>query len=207
MWLSYNAIPAGFAILERSLMRKIFAGIVFTALAGAVALAAPPQDRDERRDRDDRHDNGKHKGWDKHGDEEGDRHDNGKHKGWDKHGDEEGDRHDNGKHKGWDNPHNPHANWDSEHDRVRPGHAYPYGRYEHVRGDFIARRMDFRTRRVVLYDNSNWVVASYDLDRCRDWEWERDRVYVYDDDHHPGWYLLFNARLGRYVHVEYFGVH
>jgi hypothetical protein len=32
-------------------------------------------------------------------------------------------------------------------------------------------------------------------------------VYVYDDDHHSGWYLLFNARLGRTVHVEYFGVH
>jgi len=31
-----------------------------------------------------------------------------------------------------------------------------YGRYEHVRSEFIARRMDFRTRRVVLYDNSNW---------------------------------------------------
>jgi len=29
---------------------------------------------------------------------------------------------------------------------------------------------------------------------------------VYDDDRHPGWYLLFNARLGRYVHVEFFGM-
>src|SRR5580693_1923149 len=93
--------------------------------------------------------------------------------------------------------------WDDDHDRIRPGHAYPYGRYVHVKEVFIARRIDYRTRRVVLYDDSNWVVANYDLDRCRDWEWDRDRVYVYDDDHHPGWYLLFNARLGRYVHVEY----
>jgi hypothetical protein len=53
---------------------------------------------------------------------------------------------------------------------------------------------------------ANWVVAPYDLDRCRDWQWERDQVYVYDDDHHPGWYLLFNSRLGRYVHVEFSGV-
>src|SRR6266404_2215526 len=104
-------------------MSKILAGILFMALAGTLSVAAPPQDRD------DRHDNGKHKGQDKH------------------EGRDDGDRHDNGKHKGWDNPHNPHANWDSD----------------------------------------------------------RDRVYVYDDDHHPGWYLLFNARLGRYVHVEYFG--
>src|SRR5216684_4025766 len=122
-----------------------------------------------------------------------DHHDNGKHKGQDKHeGRDEGD---------------PHANWDSEQDRFQPGRAYPHGRYEHVREVYVARRIDYRTRRVVLYDNSNWVVANYDLDRCRDWEWDRDRVYVYDDDHHPGWYLLFNARLGRYVHVEYFGLH
>src|SRR5882724_10053940 len=118
------------------------------------------------------------------------------------------DHGDKGKHKDWDNPKNPHSsNWDYDHDRIRPGRAYPYGRYGHVKEVFVARRIDYRTRRVVLYDNSNWVVASYDLNRCRDWEWDRDRVYVYNDDHHPGWYLLFNARLGRTVHVEYFGVH
>src|SRR5882762_4441694 len=123
--------------------------------------------------------------------------------------DDDGDRHDNGKHKGWykQADRDDHRDWDDDHDRIRPGRPYPYGRYGHVREVFIARRIDFRLRRVVLYDNSNWVVASYDLDRCRDWEWDRDRVYVYDDDHHPGWYLLFNARLGRTVHVEYFGVH
>jgi len=47
-----------------------------------------------------------------------------------------------------------------------------------VKEVFVAHRIDYRTRRVVLYDDSNWVVANYDLNRCRDWEWERDRVYV-----------------------------
>jgi hypothetical protein len=150
-----------------------------------LAVAAPGQGRDDRGDK------GKHKGQGKQ----------------EKHEDRD-DRHDNGKHKGWDNPKNPHySGWDYDHDRIRPGRAYPYGRYGHVKEVFVARRIDYRTRRVVLYDNSNWVVASYDLNRCRDWEWDRDRVYVYNDDHHPGWYLLFNARLGRTVHVEYFGVH
>src|SRR6266850_1634856 len=112
-------------------MRKIIVGTLFMALAGTLAVAAPGQGRD--------------------------------------------DRHDNGKHKGWDNPKNPHSsNWDYDHDRIRPGHAYPYGRYGHVKEVFVARRIDYRTRRVVLYDNSNWVVASYDLNRCRDWEWDRD---------------------------------
>jgi hypothetical protein len=164
-------------------MRKIIAGTLFMALAGTLAAAEPGQGRDDRGDK------GKHKGQDKHEDRD-DRHDNGKHKGWYKHGDRD-----------------DYQDWDDDHDRIRPGRAYPYGRYDHVRAVFVARRIDYRTRRVVLYDNSNWVVASYDLNRCRDWEWDRDRVYVYDDDHHPGWYLLFNARLGRTVHVEYFGVH
>lgn len=163
-------------------MRKLIASLVFAALAATSAIAVPAQDR-------------------------GDHQDNGKHKGWDKH-DDQGDRHDNGQHKGWDNPHNPHyQGWDYEHERIRPGRAYPYGRYMHVREGFVASRFDYRSRHIFLYDNSDWVVAPYDLDRCRDWQWDRDQVYVYDDDHHPGWYLLFNARLGRYVHVEYFGVH
>ena len=163
-------------------MRKIIAGTLFIALAATLATAAPEQGRGD------------------HGDKE-------KHKGQEKHEDRD-DRHDNGKHKGWDNPKNPHyTGWDYDHDRIQPGRAYPHGRYGHVKEVFVARRIDYRTRRVVLYDNSNWVVASYDLNRCRDWEWDRDRVYVYNDDHHPGWYLLFNARLGRTVHVEYFGVH
>src|SRR5438034_10713748 len=93
-------------------MRKILAGMIFMALAGTLSIAAP------RQDRDDHHDNGKHKGRDKHEDRDDDR-----------------DRHDNGKHKGWDNPHNPHANWDSDHDRFQPGRAYPRGRYEHVRSE------------------------------------------------------------------------
>lgn len=163
-------------------MKRLILGTALCALAGTLALAAPSQGRD------DHHDNGKHEGWDKHGDRDDDRHDNGKHKGWYKH-----DRDD-------------YRDWDDDHDRIRPGRAYPFGRYDHVRSVFIARRIDYRTRRVVLYDNSNWVVAAYDLDRCRDWEWERDQVYVYDDDHHPGWYLLFNSRLGRYVHVEFSGI-
>jgi len=168
-------------------MRKLVASTLLMALVGTLAVAAPPQNRD---DQDDRHDNGKHKGKYKNADEDGVRHDNGKHDGWHKHADRDDYR-----------------DWDDDHDRIHRGHSYPYGRYGHVKEVFVARRIDYRTRRVVLYDDSNWVVANYDLNRCRDWEWERDRVYVYDDDHHPGWYLLFNARLGRSVHVEYFGAH
>jgi Ni/Co efflux regulator RcnB len=156
-------------------MKRLLATALFLALPLSIPAFAA------QRDRDDHHDNGKHKGHDR-----------------------DDDRHDNGKHKGWDNPHNPHYG-DSE--RFRPGHPYPYGRYGHVKHVYVARRFDVRTRRIVLFDQSNWVVAAYDVPQCRDWEWDRDQVYVYDDDHHAGWYVLFNARLGRTVHVEFAGVH
>ena len=165
-------------------MRKLIASIAMMALAGTLAIASPRQDRDDhRQDRDDRRDRDDRKGGDDH-------HDNGKHKGEHKHGDRDDYR-----------------GWNDDHDRIRPGRHYPYGRYENVKRSFVSVSIDYRTRRVVLYDRSNWVVAPYDIDRCRDWRWDRDDVFVYDDDHHPGWYLLFNSRLGRYVHVEYFGVH
>lgn len=113
-----------------------------------------------------------------------DREHGGKHgKGKDKHEKDRDDRHDRGLHKGW----------------------YKHGRYKDVKHVWKIRTYEVRTRRVVLVDRSTWVIASYDIPRCRDWAWDRDEVYVYDDDRHPGWYLLFNSRLGRHVHVEFFG--
>jgi Ni/Co efflux regulator RcnB len=172
---------------ERGYMKKLIIAAATLALAGNLA-ATPRQDRDDHHGRDDHHDKD-HRGDRGRGHDRDEHHDNGNHNGWYKHG-------------GPDN----YAHWDQEHDRIQPGRHYPHGRYEHVRDVFVARSIDYRSRQVVLYDRSNWVVASYDLDRCRDWQWDRDRVYVYDDDHHPGWYLLFNARLGRSVHVEFSGI-
>ncbi len=119
---------------------------------------------------------------DKHGKQE--KHGKGKDKHDDHWDDDDRDHHDRGLHKGW----------------------YKHGRYEHVRHVWRIRAYEVRTRRVILVDRSTWVIASYDIPHCRDWAWDRDEVYVYDDDRHPGWYLLFNSRLGRSVHVEFFGV-
>ena len=118
--------------------------------------------------------------------------------------------HDRGRHEGWakhqDQDRNEHRSWDFEHERVVVGRPFPRGRFQGVGRPFVFRRVDFHARQVILADRSTWIVAPYDLELCRDWRWDRDKVVVYDDDVHSGWYVLFNTRLGRNVHVEYFGV-
>lgn len=160
-------------------MRKFAVGALILSLSATLACAVPRQDHQDN-----------HHGQDEHSDHE-EHHDNGRHLGWDKHHDDE----DRDEHRGWD----------YEHARVETDRDYPHGHYDGVRRTIVLGTLDFHTRRVILADHSNWVIASYDLDRCRDWRWGHDDVRVYEDDVHPGWYVLFNARLGHYVHVEYFG--
>ena len=119
---------------------------------------------------------------------------------------DDGEHHDNGRHEGWYKHHGGDRD-DRDDAHQHYNRHYPHGRYAYVRHSIVLGSFNFRTRRVILEDHSTWIMAPYDMDRCRDWRWDRDHVYVYDDDAHPGWYLLFNARLGRYVHVEYFGTH
>jgi len=117
--------------------------------------------------------------------------------------------HDNGHHLGWLKHHqkdrDQDADWDFDHEHLVPGHYYPRGRFVSSRQKFLAVSVNYSTRRLTLDDHSTWVVASHDIDRCRDWRWDKDDVQVRDDEIHPGWYVLVNARLGQHVHGEYFG--
>lgn len=142
-----------------------------------LALSATLAVAAPRQDRDDEH-------------EKHERHDHGRHLGWDKHHDEDRDEH---------------GDWDYDDDHVVRGRYYPHGHFKSSRRNFVFVSVNYDTRRVILDDHSTWVVAPYDIDHCSDWRWDRDDVEVYDDDIHPGWYVLFNARLGQHIHVEYFG--
>jgi hypothetical protein len=129
--------------------------------------------------------------------------------GNDEHGNQKHD--DNGGHFGWLKHHQSQkeqdedADWDFDHEHLVPGHYYPRGRFVSSRQKLVAVSVNYSTRRVTLDDHSTWVVASHDIERCRDWRWDKDDVQVRDDEMHPGWYVLLNARLGQHVHGEYFG--
>lgn len=169
-------------------MRKILNLALLIGLSATLAYSQPRQDRDDRRK-------------DKKDDE---------HRGWEKReARERREDHDRDEHRDRDDRRDvdDHRHWDSDLERIEEGRRYPHGRYAAVRHDYVSLSIDLRSRRVMLEDRSAWVVAPYDMPHCRDWRWGQDRVFVYDDDEHPGWYLLFNARLGRYVHVEFFGAH
>jgi hypothetical protein len=57
------------------------------------------------------------------------------------------------------------------------------------------------------FDSFAFSVSPYEvgLGFCDGWLWNRDRVVIYEDPDHVGWYLAYNVRLGRYLHVEYMG--
>jgi len=50
-----------------------------------------------------------------------------------------------------------------------------------------------------------WSVYGPDWAYCDGWLWNSDEVVVYEDALHPGYYLVYNTRLGTFCHAVFLG--
>jgi len=88
-------------------------------------------------------------------------------------------------------------------------HPYPHGRFEHFGPSYRYRvaRFDLGAHRFWFPGGFSFEIASWDWDLASGWCWDcpGDNFVVYDDPDHPGWYLVYNAQTGVYVHAQYLG--
>jgi hypothetical protein len=66
-------------------------------------------------------------------------------------------------------------------------------------------RFDLGARHIWL-PGGEFEIADWDWDVTAPWCWDCDQFVVYVDPDHPGWYLLYDVRMGEYVHAEFMGV-
>ena len=88
-------------------------------------------------------------------------------------------------------------------------HPYEHGRFEHFGPSYRYHvdRFDLGAHRFWFPGGFSFEIASFDWDLASSWCWDcpGDNFVVYDDPDHPGWYLVYNAQTGVYVHAQYMG--
>ena len=65
-------------------------------------------------------------------------------------------------------------------------------------------RFDLAARRIWL-PGGMFEIADWDWAVTAPWCWTCDQFVVYLDPDHPGWYLVYDVRMGEYVHAEFLG--
>jgi hypothetical protein len=63
----------------------------------------------------------------------------------------------------------------------------------------------WRETRPLLHRERFLLIAPDDYDVVNDWGWNNDDLVVYNDPDHPGYYLVYNTRLGTWAHAQYLG--
>ena len=87
-------------------------------------------------------------------------------------------------------------------------HPFEHGHFEHFgpSNRYHVERFD-RDHHRFWFPGGSFEIAAWDWPVAAEWCWDcdGDSFVVYDDPDHPGWYLLYNAHTGEYVHVTYLG--
>lgn len=109
-------------------------------------------------------------------------------------------------------PHVSHDRWyghDAPNDaRYHVAHPFEHGHFEHFGPSYRYNvvRIDRDAHRFWFNGGFFFQIAPWDWALVSDWCWDcGDNFVVYDDPDHPGWYLVYNAETGSYVHAQYMG--
>ena len=90
---------------------------------------------------------------------------------------------------------------DSRYQLARP---FEHGRFRGATGrDHIYTVRGRRERFAAA--GASFRVAPFESRSCDDWRWDAEPIAIYEDADHSGWYLVYSARLGTFVHAEVLG--